>query len=83
MTNALKSDNLTVHSGILTTGELYRSILKEYPDVLNVDQVSTILGISDKMTYKLLNGGDLKSLKIGRMFKIPKIYLLQYIKVID
>jgi excisionase family DNA binding protein len=64
-------------------GEIYKNILRDYPDILDVGQVSAILGVSSKTVYRLLNEGSLASLKVGRAFKIPKLYLLQYIKVIS
>ena len=66
----------------LAAGDVYKSVLRDYPDVLNVDQVGTILGVSTKTVYRLLNEGSLTSLKVGRAFKIPKLYVLQYIKVL-
>jgi excisionase family DNA binding protein len=67
----------------MTASDVYKSLLQDYPDVLNVDQVGDILGISTKTVYRLLNEGSLASLKAGRAFKIPKLYVMKYIKVLD
>ena len=67
----------------LTGGEVYRNVLREYPDVLNVPQVSAALGVSTKTVYRLLRLGNLRSLKVGREFRIPKLYVMQYIQVLD
>lgn len=83
MTNSPKTDNLTICNETLTANEIYRSVLRDYPDVLDVNQVSAILGVSSKTVYRLLNEGLLASLKVGRAFKIPKLYVMQYIKVLD
>jgi excisionase family DNA binding protein len=48
-----------------------------------VAQVSELLGVSTKTVYKLLRDGELNSLKIGREFKVPKLFLMFYLKVID
>jgi len=75
---------LSVNGGIkveLNNNDLYRAVFKEYPDVLDVKQVSALLGVSTKTVYRLLHGGDLDSLKIGREFRIPKVYLMKYVKV--
>ena len=61
--------------------DIYNIVFKEYPDVLNTNDVSEILGVSPKMVYRILNNGSLISLKVGRVFRIPKINLLKYIKV--
>jgi excisionase family DNA binding protein len=61
--------------------DIYRAVFKEYPDVLNVKQVSALLGVSAKVVYRALNNGSLASLKIGREFRIPKITLMKYVKL--
>jgi excisionase family DNA binding protein len=66
----------------MSAQDIYNNTFREYPDVLSVPQVSTILGVSSKTVYRILSDGALKSLKVGREFKIPKLYLLQYIKIL-
>ena len=61
--------------------EMYCYIFKEYPDVLDVKQVSRILNVSTKTVYKLIQDNTLSSLKVGREFRVPKIFLLKYIKI--
>ena len=67
----------------LTVQEIYQRFLRDFPDVLNVDQVGQIIGASSKLTYKLLNSGVIKSLRVGRAFRIPKHFLLQYMNAIN
>ena len=43
--------------------------------------MSTMLGVSTKMVYKLLRDGTLDYLKIGREYRIPKVNLMKYIKI--
>ncbi len=54
-------------------------MLKEYPDVLNIDQMSQALGVSKKTGYKLLQNGTIVHMKIGRCYRIPKAHLLAYL----
>ena len=61
------------------TEHLYSLFLKEYPDVLTTKDLQIILGISGKTVFRLLHSGQIKSIKVGRNFRIPKIYLLQYL----
>ena len=68
-------------ANVKITRKTYNSVFQGYPDVLDVKQVGELLGISTKTVYRLLNEGTLASLKVGRAFKVPKFYLLQYIKV--
>ena len=67
----------------ICTQEIYHVVFKEYPDILDVKQVSMLLGISTKTVYKLLRDGSLTSLKIGREFRIPKVNVMKYAKVFD
>ena len=71
----MNSDNRQVPS--------YNHFFKEYSDVLTTKDVQTILGISNKTILKLLHSGKIKSIRIGRTFRIPKIYLLQYLGLIS
>ena len=64
------------------TEHLYNLFLKEYPDVLTTKDLQNILGISSKTVFGLLHSGQIKSIKVGRNFRIPKIYLLQYLGLI-
>ena len=34
--------------------EIYRSVLKDYPDILTVEEMSQALGVSTKTGYRLL-----------------------------
>ncbi|MGI5900800.1 MAG: helix-turn-helix domain-containing protein [Christensenellales bacterium] len=61
--------------------ELYRAVFKEYPDVLDVKQVSKLLNVSTKTVYRLIGDGALSSFKVGREFHIPKVAVMRYVKV--
>lgn len=50
-----------------------------YPDVLNLEQMSEILHISTKTGGRLLKNGTIKSLRIGKSYRIPKHYLISYL----
>jgi excisionase family DNA binding protein len=65
----------------ISTHEIYRVVFKEYPDVMDVKQVSRLLGVSTKTVYRLLRNGSLDALKIGREFRIPKVNVMKYVKV--
>lgn len=58
----------------------YKSIFKNYPDVVNVKQLQTMLGgISKKLAYHLLQNKIIKSIKIGRQYKIAKVDVILYL----
>lgn len=58
-------------------------IFANYPDVLTVEDLSKMLGISTKTAYKLLKEKKIKSITIGRTYKIPKIYVLEYLQITE
>lgn len=58
-------------------------IFSAYPDVLTVEDLSMMLGISTKTAYKLLKEKKIKSVTIGRTYKIPKVYVLQYLQILE
>ena len=58
-------------------------IFSDYPDVLTVEDLSRMLGISTKTAYKLLKEQKIKSITIGRTYRIPKVYLLQYLQITE
>ena len=66
---------------IISTQEKYRATFKDYPDVLDVKQVSQLLAVSTKTVYRLLRSGTLDSLKVGREFRIPKVNVMKYVKI--
>ncbi len=59
--------------------ELYRTMFREFPDVMSLKEACKILGISTKTGYKLISNGQLRALKVGRSYRVPKIYLFTYL----
>ena len=57
-----------------------KSIFENYSDVVTVEQLASMLGISTKTAYKLVKEKQIKSVCIGRIYKIPKIYVLEYLR---
>ena len=42
-------------------------------------QLQTMLGISRHTAYDLLTDGEIKGIKIGNAYKIPKINVIRYV----
>ncbi len=62
----------------------YKLLFTDYPDVVTAEQMCQMLGgISIKTGYKLLKSGKVKSLVIGRQYRIPKIYILEYLEIAE
>lgn len=52
----------------------------EYPDVVNIEQMRTMLGgIGTTLAYRLLKNKEIYSIKIGREYKIPKVSIIEYL----
>lgn len=58
-------------------------VFKDYDDVLNVEQVSILLGLSNKTVYRLLRIGEIESKRIGHIFRIPKVNVMKYLGIFD
>lgn len=54
--------------------------LDQYGDILTTKEVREILGIGANSVYKLLDSGLIQNFKIGKIRKIPKWYLIDYIE---
>ena len=57
-----------------------QAIFDKYPDVVTVDELCEMLGgISKKLAYKLLSAQEIKSVRIGREYNIPKLCVINYL----
>lgn len=55
-------------------------MLKNYKDILSVEDLCEILSIGKNTAYRLLRLGEIKSVRIGKVYKIPKECLINYLK---
>ncbi len=57
-----------------------KAMFERYPDVVEVDTLCKMLGdISRKTAYHLLATQKIKSIRIGRTYKIPKVCVIEYL----
>lgn len=54
-------------------------MLEHSDDILSVDEVCEILKVGHNAVYRLLNAGEIKAFRNGRIWRIPKQGLLDYI----
>lgn len=54
-------------------------MLNEYPDVMRVRDVQSVLGVGKNRVYSLLHSGAIRYITIGRMIRIPKQFLIDYL----
>lgn len=52
----------------------------EMVQVLTVEDLARILAISKNTAYDLVRSGKIRSVKIGRTYRIPKAALEEYLK---
>ena len=55
------------------------TMLNRYSDILTVDELCEVLKIGKNTAYALLKSGEIKSVKIGRVYKIPKKNVVKYL----
>ena len=59
--------------------ETYTLMFTDYPDIVNLVQMRKMLGgISNTLAYRMLREKEIKSKKVGREYKIPKVNVIKY-----
>ena len=60
--------------------ENYSIMFTNYPDIVNIEQMRNMLGgIGVTLAYRLLKQGKINFIKIGREYKIPKTFIINYL----
>lgn len=52
---------------------------ENYPDLISVEQLRKMLNIGRNTAYKLLKNNTIKSIRIGKIHKIPKSNVIEYL----
>lgn len=55
-------------------------MFEAYPDILSIAEVQNALRLSRNTVLKLLDTGQINYTKIGKLYRIPKESLEEYIK---
>lgn len=51
-----------------------------YPDVVDVSGLRTMLGgIGQQKAYELVRKGTIKAIKVGKLYRIPKINVIAFL----
>ena len=53
---------------------------KDKPDILSIDDMIEITGLSDKTLYRIAKSGNIQFIETGRKHIYPKIYFLEFVK---
>ena len=59
--------------------EKYLTMFKKYPDVVSVEILQEMLGICHKNAYLLVKENKIRSARVGRSYKIPKLCVVEYL----
>lgn len=54
-------------------------MLNQYSDIMSVPDVAEVLSIGKNRVYELLENNTIKGFRIGRVWKIPKAAIQEYI----
>lgn len=57
----------------------YAAMYSDYPDVVTVNDIRKMLGLSRDEVYQLIHNGTLKRIGKGRAFLIPKLSVINYV----
>lgn len=52
---------------------------REYPDIVSIPQLTDMLQIGKNTAYELVASNEIKSIRIGRIYKIPKQNVIDYL----
>lgn len=61
------------------SNENYTTMFTSYKDVVNVEQLAEMLGIGITLAYRLVKQNTIKSIRVGRQYKIPKQNIIAYL----
>lgn len=57
-----------------------QEMFANYPDVVDVSELQTMLGNMGKQTaYELVRKGTIKAIKVGKLYRIPKINVIAFL----
>ena len=54
-------------------------LFEQYPDIMTVEEVCEALRMGYNAVYELLNAGKFKAYKNGRVWRIPRKSLIEYV----
>lgn len=57
---------------------LYDRMFTDYPDVVGIPDLMKMLSVGRHAAYQLVDSGAVRSFKVGRNIKIPKLGIIEY-----
>ena len=68
----------TIKEKNISITEAYEIMFKDYPDVVNIKELSEMLGICSKKAYELVRSGAIPVLPCSKCYKIAKLNVIGY-----
>lgn len=59
----------------------YRAMFRRYPDVVTAEQMREMLGVGTRTAYRLLRENKIQSVRMGRIYRIPKVSVIDFLCV--
>ena len=59
--------------------ELYKVMFTDYPDIVGITDLQSMLRISRHAAYALVGDGYIPAVKVANAFRIPKINVINYV----
>lgn len=56
-----------------------KRMFSNYPDVVSINELMQMLSIGKNTAYNLLQSGAVKSIKVGKQYRIPKRFIIEYL----
>lgn len=54
-------------------------LFNAYPDVVSIDEIQQMLRIGKNAVYDLLKSKQLKSIKVGKRYIVPRKYVIDFL----
>lgn len=59
--------------------QIESTMFSNYPDVVSVDELTTMLHIGKNKAYELINSNTIQSIRIGKKHIIPKFRVIEFL----
>lgn len=59
--------------------QIESTMFSSYPDVVSVDELTTMLHVGKNKAYELINSNTIQSIRIGKKHIIPKFRVIEFL----
>ena len=72
-------DKEPLHGNIRKEQEKSNELFKDYPDVITILDLQTMLNVGRNVAYRLLQDKAIASIRVGKKYIIPKASVINFI----